>query len=274
MLADSDVSLSIINRVSPALTLLHEYQNHSTAAAIQSPFVQLLLSGAKREAAERRSPVKKAQVLTQAQIHTLVDLLWKKGVGVIDESLKLSTWRAIVRIYTMYKTLCRNDCYGELLCSALLIDEDHVQLTFARAKNDQFYEGSISILAVTPNQPAYCPKLIYSKYFEVMSFRGSGIEYLNCRLRYSKTNGLVPIANLSLAYTSSLAESRELCLSQGFEGRFSEKSYKVAGVTVGFDAGLSSEQMMTHGRWKSSATPNVYYAQNKKKKMEISLKIV
>ena len=51
MLADSDASLSIINRISPALTLLHEYQNHGTAAAIQSPFIKLLLSGAKREAA-------------------------------------------------------------------------------------------------------------------------------------------------------------------------------------------------------------------------------
>ena len=51
-----------------------------------------------------------------------------------------------------------------------------------------------------------------------------------------------------------MEELRQLCLSLRFEGKFSEKSYKVAGVTEGFDAGLSPEGMANHGRWKSSDT--------------------
>ena len=39
---------------------------------------------------------------------------------------------------------------------------------------------------------------------------------------------------------------------------FRKKSYKVAGVTEGFDAGLSQEEMANHGRWKSSDTPKIY----------------
>ena len=79
-------------KVIPALTFLHECQNHNSVPAIQKPIVKLVLVGAKREAGERRSPVKKAQGLTLSQVHTIIDLLWKKGVGVIDEKVSLKTW--------------------------------------------------------------------------------------------------------------------------------------------------------------------------------------
>ena len=174
----------------------------------------------------------------------------------------------------MYKTLCRNDCYAELLFQDVIIAEDHVQISFVRAKNDQLYEGSTTILSNLPDHPAYCPKIIFSKYFEAMGFKGSGVEYLNCRLQFTKRFGVQPLSHLRLAYSTSLAESKNLCLSLGFIGNFSEKSYKVAGVTQGFNSGMTSEEMKNHGRWRSSETPNIYYAQNKKKKMELSLKII
>jgi hypothetical protein len=104
MLADSNLGFSALAMVSPALTLLHECQNHNNAAAIQAPFVKLILTGAKQQSD-----------VGQSQIHQVVDLLWKKGIGVLDKSISLATWRTIVRIYTMYKTLCRNDCFGQLV---------------------------------------------------------------------------------------------------------------------------------------------------------------
>ena len=100
-LADDNVGYSTLNVLRPALALLHNCQNHKTTAAIESPIVKLVLDGAKREAADRRSPIKKASVLTQSQIHQLVDLLWNNGVGVVDKSVSLKTWRTVVRIYTM-----------------------------------------------------------------------------------------------------------------------------------------------------------------------------
>ena len=78
---------------------------------------------------------------------------------------------------------------------------------------------------------------------------------------------------MAVAYSTALAESRQLCHRLGFEGNFSEKSYKVAGVSQGFDSGMSSEDMANHGRWKNSETPKIYYSQKKKKKIEIPKKI-
>ena len=247
-LADRKAPYSVMLKICPALTFLHECQNHDTIPPVQKSIVKLVLAGAKREAAERRSPVKKATGLSQSQIHTVVDLLWKKGVGVIDEEVSLKTWRSVVRIYLMYKTLCRNDCYNEVLSTDVNFEEGYVQINFCRAKNYKFYDGSISILACTPDAPAYCPKTILTSYFKVMSFDFKKIEYLNCRLRFSKPNGLAPIAHLPVSYATALEESKQLCHSLGFEGSFSEKSCKVAGVTQGFDAGISPEDMATHGR--------------------------
>ena len=166
----------------------------------------------------------------------------------------------------MYKTLCRNDCFGQLLTQDIILGEDYVQLSFARSKNDQYYDGSITILASLPEQPQYCPKVIFATYFKAMSFKQTGVEFLNCRLQFTKKFGVQPLPHLSLAYSTSLVESRKLCHDLGFEGNFSEKSYKVAG--------LSSEEMRNHGRWKSLETPNLYYARNKKRKRKISFNIV
>ena len=106
-----------------------------------------------------------------------------------------------------------------------------------------------------------------------MSFDLNKIEYLNSRLRFSRMNRLAPVANIHVAYSTALEESRQLCRSLGFEGNYSEKSYKVIGVSQGFDSGMTSEEMANHGRRKSGDTPKIYYSQNKKKKMDISKKI-
>ena len=59
--------------------------------------------------------------------------------------------------------------------------------------------------------------------------------------------------HIPLSYQTAMEESRPLCLSLRFEGKFSEKYYQVAGVAEGFDAGLSPEEMANHVRWKSSS---------------------
>ena len=108
-----------------------------------------------------------------------------------------------------------------------------------------------------------------STFFKVIAFDLMKSEYLNHRLRFSRFGRLAPITHIPLSYQTAMEKSRQLCLSLRFEGKFSEKSYKVTGVTEGFDAGLSQEEMANHGRWKSSDTPKIYYAQSVKWKIDI-----
>ena len=52
-------------------------------------------------------------------------------------------------------------------------------------------------------------------------------EYLNRRLRFSRFGRIAPITHITLSYQTAMEESRQLCLSLRFEGKFSEKSTKL-----------------------------------------------
>jgi hypothetical protein len=56
----------------------------------------------------------------------------------------------------------------------------------------------------------------------------------------------------------------------GIPGKFSEKSFKVAGVSEAFNQGITMEDAMYHGRWRSIDTPAIYCHQNKAKRLKIS----
>ena len=113
--------------------------------------------------------------------------IWKQGPGVIDPNADLAQWRTGIRILTYYKTFCRFSCYEQLTTKDVTFFEDHVSVEFRKAKNDQMYNGSFSLLSKLPCSP-YCPYLIFASFFEVMSFSGVNLDYLNCRIL--KSGGL------------------------------------------------------------------------------------
>ena len=98
-----------------------------------------------------------------------------------------------------------------------------------------------------PQRACYRPRVILSTYFKVIAFDLTKSEYLNHRLRFSRIGRIAPITHITLSYQTAMEESRQLRLSLRFEGKFSEKSYKVVGVTE------SPKGMANHGRWKSSS---------------------
>ena len=117
-----------------------------------------------------------------------------------------------------------------------------------------------------PQRACLLPKSHLVYLFQSDSFWSYEVR----RLRVSRFGRLAPITHIPLSYQTAMEKSRQLCLSLRFGGKLSgKKSYKVAGVTEGFDAGLSQEEMANHGRWKSSDTLKIYYAQSVKWKIDI-----
>ena len=178
--------LSTFQKFSPAINFYHDANRAPGPYAINEPFVKLMIEGAKREAAEKKPPVKKSSSLTQDEVHKILDqTIWKQGPGILDPQPDLSMWRTVTRLYTYYKTFCRFDCYQQLTTGDLAFSADHVSIEFKRAKNDQFYAGSICLLSILPGSP-YCPQLVYSSYLKVMKFKEGGGDFLNCRVLKSK----------------------------------------------------------------------------------------
>ena len=74
-----------------------------------------------------------------------------------------------------------------------------------------------------------------------------------------------------MSYTTALEDDKELAIAFGIDGKISEKSFKVSGVSEAFNRGISLEDAMWHGRWVGVGTPAIYCHLNKKKRMDISL---
>ena len=146
-------------------------------------------------------------------------------------------------------------------------------MTFPKCKNDQFYAGSICILAYLPSETAYCPGTIYKTYFQLMEFKGVDGEYLNCRILCSKATYRAKPAE-PLSYTTSLENTKSLLSNYGFEGKYSEKTFKVSGVSEAVHQDVPLMDIMSHGRWRGLETPLIYMNKNKRRRLEISKKVV
>ena len=122
-LANDKVPFSEISKIRPGLTLLHETQGHKSRAAVQERYVQLLILGAKREAAKRRGNINKADCLSKAQVTKMVnDILFSKDEDRID---KVDA-RIAVKGHVMYKTWARYDGYKLLTVGNIIIDDESV----------------------------------------------------------------------------------------------------------------------------------------------------
>ena len=92
--------------------------------------------------------------------------------------------------------------------------------------------------------------------------------FLNCRIAVRKGKQISKHWE-KLGYTTSLENSRDLVKKIGKEGRFSEKTFKVSGVSEAFNKNISLEDAMFHGRWRSIDTPQVYCQMNRQKRLKV-----
>ena len=102
-----------------------------------------------------------------------------------------------------------------------------------------------------------CPAKIIRAYFHRfgLQFNGSG-KYVNFRLK-KDAGRHIPLYTTSLPQSNATKSkcTRELLVKHGFDGsRFTEKSFKVQGVTQLLDSGEPLENVMVFGRWKRSTT--------------------
>ena len=268
-LADDKVPLSELAKVSPGLTLLHQSQGYSTNPAVQEPYAKLVLTGAKREAAERKNKTEKATCLSKEEILKIVSgILFEEKKE--DHEINKVKARSAFRMWLMYRSWCRFDCYQRLTTNDIHMDNESVTIYFSKAKNDQYYAGSTCTLKILGKEHKFCPKAVIDKYFKIMGFSRTGVEYLNCKIGIRKKKQ-VARAKESVSYTTALDDDKELAIAFGIDGKISEKSFKVSGVSEAFNRGISLEDAMWHGRWVGLGTPAIYCHLNKKKRMDISL---
>ena len=93
--------------------------------------------------------------------------------------------------------------------------------------------------------------------------------FLNCRIAVRKGEQISKHWE-SLGYTTSLENSRDLVRKIRKEGRILEKTFIVCGLSEAFNKGMSLEDAMFHGRWRSIDTPQVYCQLNRRKRLKLA----
>ena len=249
------VGLSFFQKLLPALTLLENVLGRKDTAV--TGVVQQSVSAIKRDMAAKRGVVKKATGYSYEVIKTLVE---KEVEPYRSEPHKIDAghFRSIFCATVIYCTLCRFDEFSRLKDSNFVDMGTYVQVIFERRKNDQFGDNSRTVIPERPDSSA-CPVQLIRLYFQRfgLQFGGSG-KLVNFRLQ--KTAGrYLPLCTTSLSQSNATKFTRELLVKHGFDGaKFTEKSFKVQGVTALMDAGEAAENVMVFGGWKRPTTPLHY----------------
>ena len=247
------VGFPYITKIKPALSLHYSLKN---GGKIFTEYVENMLRGAKKLAAERKPLTKKPEPFPLMVLKSLVAIYILPFETDIMR-INAEAFRSIFRAVIMYFTFCRFNCFKKLKEENFQLRENSIFIDFASAKNDQLHKGNISTLL--ENGSHFCPVRITKMYFKRFHLKfGVGTKFVNFRLE--KQAGIVKAKPYeSLSYSSAMHCTRKLMLKNGFSIKgISEKSAKVEGVSQTANAGATLEELMWLGRWKCIQTANHY----------------
>ena len=255
------VHCSKFEKLKPALDLYNRTLGRST---LFTPDLVSFLDGAKRNAYEYKPSTSKSVPL---RLCIIKDLSVRFFMPFLANIFYIDAYffRAFFRIVIQYYTLCRFDCFANLKASDFVKETDYIKVVFPKAKNDQLHEGRSTMLV--KNEGVLCPVRITMLYFERfgLHFYSPGVldsSFVNFQLRKNGPSLLKADGTRSLSYASAVESTKKVLLQAGVDtAGITEKSPKMEGVTQLLEAGVSLEEVMHLGRWKSIQTP-LHYKQN------------
>ena len=152
--------------------------------------------------------------------------------------------------------------------SHLQFDSDGLSITIPRSKTDQLGRGETVYIQFAAH-PA-CPVSLIQDYIDRLHYDDGQDGYIQPRV--SSTNGdQHGIWNTTVSYSTALSDLKLLLTSLGYDAsRFGEHSGRRGGATAASDAGVDWTDLMSHGRWKSVATPLGYLANLRRRQRRVA----
>lgn len=272
-LNSKNAALSTLCNVKPALVLVEKLTGSKESAF--TSLVDTLLNAAKRGAAERRPAIKKAPVLP-------TDMLQKMYFHVLGgfrcdnlSKLDLSNLRTLTRITVVYYTFCRLNCYNNLQARDFEEKDGSIMITFRKAKNDQMHKGSETFLVANDTT---CPVYLTKLYFSICGLKFGALNddssYVNAVQKKSKKGVVTVCKDKQLKYEQSTKKLQQLVDEMGLKGKgVTDKSFKMLGVTRALENGITLDEAMTHGRWRTLSMPLHYKVNSELYKKKVASKV-
>ena len=256
-------TFSYFCKLIPSLVLLENLIKPSGRSSVLTERVQAILNSFKRKLSETKAPVKKGLL---CPIDHFKSIIQHEIVPYVKSPHNINPikFRSLFRAIFIYFTFCRFDDFHDLRDQDFVNHGDFLEVNFRKSKNDQFYQGTNSIL-VPSNDPILCPVRITHLYFVKfnLNFQGSSFKKKFVNFRIQNKNGKVtPLTDVMLSQSNATKYTKQLLVEYNVPAtiveRFTEKSLKIAGVTGLLDSGEPLENVAIAGRWKSSTTPMHY----------------
>ena len=250
-------SMAALAQIKPALSLVESMTGTECSAFTDT--VDMLLSAAKRRAAEHREPVEKADELPDDVLFRLYPVCFAPHM---DGDIKADPilLRTFVRSVIVYFTFCRFSCYSKLRAKDLEDNRNSIEITFPSAKNDQFHKGNTS--CIVANDSDINPVVIVREYFRLCGFqfglKNNDNSLLNCHMRRTKSSWYADGAH-GVAYNTGTKNFREMLALIGIhDKKVTDKSMKMKGVTRALHGDMSTESVRQQGRWATDSMPLHY----------------
>ena len=268
-----NVGYGQICQVKPSLRVVEQLRGVKETAFTE--MVDVFLNAARRRAAEVRPPVKKAGLLP-------VDILkqmYQKVMANFDEKDKKSVnavdLRTLVRCTVVYFTFCRFSCFQQLQARDIEDRGDSMRIMFRSAKNDQMHNGSENFLMANE---VLDPVKLLRVYFNWCGFsfgeQNGDESFLNPVILKGKGNTWRANGKKRASYSQSTAMLRRLVAELGHSAvKVTDKSFKMLGVTRTLEDGVTLDEVMNHGRWRTLSIPLHYKVNSEQYKKDVAAKV-
>jgi hypothetical protein len=269
-LNNNNCSYGQICQVKPALRVLEQLRGVKDSAFTE--MVDIFLNAARRRAAEARPPVQKAEQLPMDILQRMHDKVMSGYIVGDKTSVDPVNLRTLVRVFVVYFTFCRFNCFQQLTAQDFEDCGDSIKISFRSAKNDQMHKGSESFIV---ENIELNPVQLLRTYFDLCGFKFGLVNgdksFVNPIIFKGKSgtwriNGKKPVS-----YGQSTGKLRDLLISMGYEAsKVTDKSFKMLGVTKTLETEVTLDEVMNHGRWRTLSIPLHYKVNSEQYKKKVA----
>lgn len=213
------------------------------------------------------APVKKSKGTSIEIVKKLINLLNNDPAKFCLFQSSVEDWQVVAKTVVKFYCFARFEEVVALKWSnvKILPQSGNLEITFLKAKNNQFHNAKTSIISKNLLEPSYCPVNIILKYRLVLGKPQQDSFFLPKIVR----NKIFFSEPTNYSYC---IKKFKLCLQRiGVDPTgFGEHSDRSGGLSTAFDAGCSLSEVQIHGRWRSECTPKLYLKKTEEKRSRVS----
>lgn len=212
------------------------------------------------------APVKKRECTTPQIVRKFVDLL-------CNDQMNNSFSKPVEDWFLVAKTIVKFHCFArfeEVIVlkwdNFTILSSGNIEVTFLKAKNNQFHDARKSLIAKNNEEPQYCPVNLIYKYFHVLGRPALTAFFLPKIVCKQKVLLDQPA---SYHYCSKQFKAALVRIGMNPIG-YGEHSDRIGGLSAAAAVGCSISDLQSQGRWKSDYAPKLYLKKSKEKRSQVS----